>query len=241
MHIHQPKAIRGWGELAKEIGIIVVGVLIALFFEQIVQGWEWRHKVHASEEAMKLELLSDDGPEIYQRAVMHPCLVARLNAIRSAVERNGRRDDINRLIDSYWVQFLTFDSLAHDAANASDVSTHMPPDELTRFTNAYSMMPLMDRTTVLEAADLGRLRALSRSGGALSQAEANEVLNAVEALRNDDRMMWVSAKFGLPYLRGLGPFDSARMQHFIDNARSHYGTCIHDLPPDFPNKFTPSD
>jgi len=30
MHLHLPKAIHGWREFAKEVGIIVLGVLIAL-------------------------------------------------------------------------------------------------------------------------------------------------------------------------------------------------------------------
>ena len=32
MHVHLPKALGNWGELAREIAIIVVGVLIALLF-----------------------------------------------------------------------------------------------------------------------------------------------------------------------------------------------------------------
>jgi hypothetical protein len=35
MHVHLPKALHNWRELAREIAIIVVGVFIALFFEQL--------------------------------------------------------------------------------------------------------------------------------------------------------------------------------------------------------------
>ena len=48
MHVHLPKELHGSAELAKEIAIIVVGVLIALFFEQIVQRWDWQQKVAAA-------------------------------------------------------------------------------------------------------------------------------------------------------------------------------------------------
>ncbi len=34
MHFHLPKPLHGWRELAGEVGIIVLGVLIALAFEQ---------------------------------------------------------------------------------------------------------------------------------------------------------------------------------------------------------------
>ena len=235
MHFHLPKPLHSWREFVGEVGIIVVGVLIALFLEQMVQRWEWQHKVEAAKEAMKLELLSDDAPEVYQRGAMHPCLVERLDTIRSAVEANRSRQEVTDLIGGFWIQFLTFDSLAHDAANTSEIATHMSPDELTRYTNGYVMMPLMDRTTSMEAADLSRLHALRRTGGSLSEAEVSQVLGAVEALRNDDRMMWVSVRFAIPVLRQLGKFDPKRMHRFMANARDHYGQCVRDLPENFPN------
>ena len=67
-HFHLPKTLHGKRELAGEISIIVVGVHIALFFGQLVQRWEWNHKVEAVESAMKHELLWDDGTQLYQRS-----------------------------------------------------------------------------------------------------------------------------------------------------------------------------
>src|ERR1700761_4237748 len=70
MDIHKPRPWRGWPELLKEVGTIVIGVLIALAGEQAVERLEWAHKVKAAEDAMRAELLVDDGPQIYQRAAM---------------------------------------------------------------------------------------------------------------------------------------------------------------------------
>lgn len=36
MHIHLPKPLHGWRALIGEVGIIVIGVLIALGAEQVV-------------------------------------------------------------------------------------------------------------------------------------------------------------------------------------------------------------
>lgn len=38
MHIHLPKALHGWRDFLKEVGIIVLGVLIALGAEQGVEA-----------------------------------------------------------------------------------------------------------------------------------------------------------------------------------------------------------
>jgi hypothetical protein len=42
MHVHMPKPLHGWRALAGEIGIIVLGVLIALGAEQLVEALHWK-------------------------------------------------------------------------------------------------------------------------------------------------------------------------------------------------------
>jgi hypothetical protein len=224
-----------WREDARELAIVVAGVFIALVAQEIVQGFEWRHKVDVAQAAMRDELLYDDGPQIYQRAAMHPCAVARLDAIRAAVEGGKGREDISALVDGYWVDFRTFDRLALDSAIASDVAGHMPEDELHAITGAYEAMPLMERTNAQEAQDLARLRAFRRTGGAVSDEEKDRILAAVEALRSDDEIMWRKARTKLPELRAIGPLDAGRVRRFMADAREHYGDCVKGLPPDWPD------
>ena len=42
MDVHKPKPIHGWRDLVKEIGVIVIGVAIALAGEQGVEWLHWR-------------------------------------------------------------------------------------------------------------------------------------------------------------------------------------------------------
>jgi len=53
VEIHKPKAVHGWRELLKEIGIIVIGVVIALGAEQAVDAIHWMHQVDAGEAILK--------------------------------------------------------------------------------------------------------------------------------------------------------------------------------------------
>jgi len=231
-HIHVPKSPRGWRDAVVDIAIIGVGVLIALGLEQMTQRLEWRHKAGVAKAAMSRELLWDNGPQIYQRAAMHACLVDKIDAIRGAVEASKSRKQISDLIAGYHVDFVTFDSLALYAANSADVAPHMKPDELNIFLDAYSAIPSMDRVNAAESADLARLRALKRSGGALSGYEQSEVLAAVEALRNDEEEMWNAAKTALPAIARLdGRIDPTRTAQFMATARAAYGDCVKDLPP----------
>jgi hypothetical protein len=236
MHIHVPKMLHSWRELAREVAIIVVGVLIALFLEQLVEAWHWRQKVSTAEAAMRRELLEDDGPQIYQRAAMHPCVVASLDAIRAAVESGRDRTDIANLIDKYWMDFRTYDQLALNAATASDVASHMPREQLNDMTDVYETMPLMERTNAQEAMDFARLRAFRRTGGTVSDEEKDRLLGAVEALRSDDQIIWLKTRTKLPELRKVGLLDRSRTNFFMSNARDHYGACVRDLPPNFGDK-----
>jgi hypothetical protein len=47
MHFHLPKPLHGWREFTGEVGIIVIGVLIALGAQQVVEAAQWRSKVNA--------------------------------------------------------------------------------------------------------------------------------------------------------------------------------------------------
>ena len=223
-----------WRENVREVGIVVLGVLIALVAQQLADDWQWRQKTRSAIAAMRHELLWDDGPQIYHRAISHPCAVAQLDAIRAAVESGRSRAEVRKLIDSYGINFFTYDSAAHDAAVAADVFTHMSAEETAAFANIYPSMPVFNQTAVQEAADIAQLRALNRSGGPLSPAEVDATLSRVEALRNDESVMFGGAKWVIPNLRALGPLDAQRRAEFTRLARAQYGNCAKDLPPGWP-------
>jgi hypothetical protein len=225
---------RSWREIGREIAIVFVGVLIALYAQQVVDNWQWRAKVRTAEAAMQRELFIDNGPQVYGRAIVHPCLQQRLAAIRTAVDGDRSRAELAALIDGVHIDFTSYDNLAVQSALASDVAAHMPQDRLHAYIQAYQMMPAMDRTNALEADDLARLRSLPRTGGPLSQEEKSRVLEAVDALRTRDRLMFIAARWTLPTMRKLGgQLDPARKQRFVNFARYYYGACAKDLPPDW--------
>ncbi|MDO9338494.1 MAG: hypothetical protein Q7T61_19035 [Caulobacter sp.] len=235
MRFRRAKSLLRWRERFSEIGIIVVGVLIALFLEQLVQNWEWRQKVHAAEEAMKREIFWDDGPQMYQRASIQPCVEAQLDAIRLAVESGQDRNVITELIDNLYVPFLTYDTVAHENATASDVASHMKKDRVSLWTQAYAMLPMVDQASAMESANSARLRAFKRSGRSVSEAEEMELLQAVEAVRNDGRRMVAGISWTMTVMPKLeGRLDPTRLANFMRDARKHYGNCVRELPRDWP-------
>lgn len=204
MDIHKPKPIHGWRGFLGEVGIIVLGVLIALGAEQIVRSIEWNHKVHAAEDAMLAELRDDDGPQAYARRGMDPCVKSALDAIQDAIERGAPRPEVVGKIERYSVPFWTWDEFAYRAMIASDLTAHIPHDRLGDWTIAYATVPALDQLNAKEFNDSADLTALRRSGGALSDAERDRLLRAVEVLRHDEAAVMASLRVMIPAMEKLG-------------------------------------
>lgn len=232
MDIHLPKLPHSWREFLKEYGIIVLGVLTALFAEQAVQSVDWRHKVKSAIVDMKQELSVADGPESYARLAMHNCVSSRLAAIEQAVE-SGNRQASRKLIETVWLPKRTYDSFAHDSAVASDVASHMPAEDMFNFRIVYSLVPELNRLQDRELADLAELRALPSSGGPLEQSEKLTEMNAIEALRLDNDRMARAASFTLRHARDIGlRLDKDSVERNLGEANLHYSRCLtRDLRP----------
>lgn len=232
MDIRRPKPIHGWRELAKEVGIIVLGVLIALGAEQGVQAIEWRHKTDAAQEAMRLELSKDDGPQVWGRYAMNRCIDSALVAIRGGVESGASRAAMVELIVRHRTPFWTWDSLAFSSANASDIALHVSPEAMHRWATAHATMPALHQANAKEYADGADLVALSRTGGALSEAERGQVLRAVEALRRDNATIFAGVRVALPAIYETGVrLDPTMMTLIRKIAQRDYPASCLDTPP----------
>src|SRR3954468_15149129 len=87
MEIHKPKGpVHGWREFAKEVGIIVLGVLIALGAEQTVEALHHREIVRAGEESLRDNFgrFIEYKTELDQEA---PCMAGRAAEIRGLLDR----------------------------------------------------------------------------------------------------------------------------------------------------------
>ena len=77
MHVHLPKPLHGWRAFAGEVGIIVVGVLIALGAEQVVEGIHWRGQVNEFRHAVDDEVAANLATYQY-RLSQGDCVTKRL-------------------------------------------------------------------------------------------------------------------------------------------------------------------
>ena len=88
MHFHLPKPLHGWREFAGEVGIIVVGVLIALGAEQVVEDFRWRHDVSQARNALREEI-EGHSYGATEMAMAEPCVDQQLTGLEKALLAPG--------------------------------------------------------------------------------------------------------------------------------------------------------
>jgi hypothetical protein len=77
MYVHLPKPLHGWRALVGEVGIIVIGVLIALGAEQLVERLHWRHVLGDYRAALHEEVAHNIATYTY-RLQQDRCADARI-------------------------------------------------------------------------------------------------------------------------------------------------------------------
>jgi hypothetical protein len=181
MHFHLPKPLHGWREFAGEVGIIVIGVLIALGADQAIETWQWRQKVATAKESIDLELNTQLD---YSEEVMglSRCAPHFIDALESAILRHDSRA-IGTLHDTQ-PPFVPrpWRSTAWQAAMSTEVADHFKRGELAEYafmSNSFEDIRRAQESILTDFADA----TTGRLGGPSDPATTNAQLAAAERLR----------------------------------------------------------
>lgn len=71
MRINIPKPMHGWRVFAGEVGIIVIGVLIALGAQQVVEALHWRAEMNGERQAIYAEAGANLGSVRWRHPSLH--------------------------------------------------------------------------------------------------------------------------------------------------------------------------
>ncbi len=128
------KPLHGWRQFAGEVGIIVLGVLIALTAQQVVEDIHDREAVAQLRSALRAELAGDRARWEDMRA-SDPCTLQRLDALdRWAATAPGQA----RLERAFRLMLWNMHSSAWDIAKTSPAAASIPLDERLIFGDLYS-------------------------------------------------------------------------------------------------------
>jgi hypothetical protein len=160
MRFNLPRPINGWREFAGEVGVIVLGVLIALGAQQVVEGINDRNAVAQLRGALRAELADDHGRWKNMRA-SDRCTLERLQALDrwAATAPAGAR--IER---SYRLLLWNMHSSAWDIAKTSPATVHIPLDERLTYADLYGAIDNWREYLAEERANAIELSSLVASG-----------------------------------------------------------------------------
>jgi hypothetical protein len=203
MHFHLPKPLHGWREFAGEVGIIVVGVLIALAAEQVVEDLHDRRVADETRHAIREEF-NDDLTSLALRGQAEPCIARRLGEVRQIVlqwEKTGH------FATPQWVAQAPELDLAlprYEAAAAAGRLTLLPSAEQYRMGTiadgfrAFALIQQQERPV------WGRLRALQMGADALSATDRTMILSALQDAATLDYQARIAVRQQLPFAKDAG-------------------------------------
>ena len=174
MHFHLPKPMHGWRAFIGEVGIIVIGVLIALAADEAVETFRWRHQVALGEEELKAPI-ERDLANAAQRAMEVTCVARRLGDLSALLENAqavGRLPAIGPIGEpprGPWT-FQTWDALV-----AGGIVAHMPQKKMMAYSALDRVAAYLSQLDDLEAEQWTILATMQGRGRRLSDTEAEQL------------------------------------------------------------------
>ena len=216
MEIHKPKPVHSWREFVIELGVVVLGICIAISLEQFVEYLHWHNEVQVGRQALAEEIAATDS--FYaRRLLIAPCLERRLDEEASRIrdlaagrkvapQANGPGAPGNLLSDAEW-----------QSERASQTLTHFPRAELALMSRFYAQMTDMREWLLEEERSWSALRVLDEDPDHLGPADLAQLrvnLNLERELEylitlNARRQLATSTQLGISYPRGRADHASA--------------------------------
>jgi hypothetical protein len=249
MHFHLPKPVHGWRGFFGEVGIIVVGVLIALGAEQLVERWRHHEQVKLARDAVREELLNA-AVYGYERLAIQPCLQSRIAQLANALGEPAGPWSGSQMpyksVELGWTNVMpvpyrapsrNFPTDAWQTAIASGTVNHMSPSQAQQLAGIYAQIRDFDasqREEAQAAASLGPL-GFNRM---LDDASRTRMLSALAEVDRINSLMAVVAKQVILAVRAekLG-FPRTKVEKLrndiVGDQRDTRGNCVRtDLPLD---------
>ncbi len=223
MHIHLPKPLHGWREFVGEVGIIVLGILFALGFEQLVELGHWRHKVEQATEALHADV-TGLAMQAAEQQVAGPCIDRQLEMLEQRLASPGPYRPAPMFRDSATGQFAvrapsrSWGDGTWRTVVSEGVSTHLGSDLRDRLSGLYaSVHELGD---VAQQADTAgwRLRVLAQPI-AMDAATRARLSEEVEELRGRQELMTLMVGQQLGWIGAAGMMPPpARVRAYLDES-----------------------
>jgi hypothetical protein len=249
MHVHLPKPLHGWRAFVGEVGIIVLGVLIALGFEQVVEQWRWHSEADSTRQAIANELAAS-AKQSGERLAMETCLRDRIGELaRRLRPSEGRWSgdpmplgpgarltphwDERSIGRVYAVPLRGWPEDAWDTAKSSGVVDHMSRHEVASYSAVYAEIQAIhdfQGQELLLESKLSFLSADQKLGNGF-RTDALETLGQLDALNSTIAGLssLIIDQMKNLHLHVDGARVSDDLKQSIDSERQYRGACVRNV------------
>jgi hypothetical protein len=212
MEFHKPKPVHNWREFLSEVGVIVLGVCIALAGEQTVEELHWRSQVNAAWRGIATEMTYNLEGAIWRVRTLN-CGERRLDALAKTLDDGSRTGSLPPLGHIWQSPRHMWRSGTWDSVVASQTATHFPPQQLAQISAIYKVVQRIEEYAMPEAQAWTDLYAMVGPGRRLDPASEAELRQALGRARNDDRTMATLSMFLINQSKAMGlPFTKSELE-----------------------------
>ena len=235
----------GWPAAWWEIGIVTLGVFMALAAQQAVERSSSRDRAAQAEQRIELELDNNQGNEV-ERVAVRKCLTNRLHEFAAGLA-SGRSDWVPQsaqpgpgqekpaLRNLYDMPSRNWITDAYDEALAQGDLKELTADQRSGLASMYTQIKYMAKLNA-EEQQLGVALAPLQFNPPLSNAERNSLIGVIARLDQVNGLMVLISRQTFRIYRDLGYTDTPQeiaefrrsgwWEQNVADYRRRYGDCV---------------
>jgi hypothetical protein len=224
MRFQIPKPLHGWREFAGEVGVIVLGVLIALGFEQIASEIRDHSSERQARQAVYAEIRQNLS-YMHARMETQACVDRRLQEIGALLSsaREGALSPVPKWIGqpAIWIN----SDERWQAATASGRASLFSPDEQSRLATIYATTKQFIVSEEREQNAWAQLRGLETWNGPLGPEGRVHFTSALQAARLELWETRIIAEMTFRRAQAIG-LDDVRPKVMTEGTHMPHAVCI---------------
>jgi hypothetical protein len=203
MKLSLPSPLNGWRAFAGEVGVVVLGVLLALGAQQVAESVNERREAAATRDALTNEI-EENLAILSARRAAQPCIDRRLKELRAIIDQWGRTGNFKT---PRWVSQATwmgFNTARFEAAQSAGRLALLSSEEQYRFGLVVGSLRNFRDIQLRESQAWSTLRMLQSGPEVLSASDRTAVRVALQDASTLNHFAQVSVGQTLPQAAGFG-------------------------------------
>jgi hypothetical protein len=219
MRFRLPKPLHGWRAFAGEVGIIVLGVLIALGAQQVAEAVQQRSEARDADRAIRGELQLNMA-KLRSRAEKKACVDARIGELQALIDSAEAAGGTIKTPN--WVgrpQFWTMQMARWQAVSQAGRAALLPADDLALYGSMYAYLANVNAAMAEEQSDWAKLRSLEHV-----QRLTPEMAFQLKSILQEAR--YINWRMNVWTMQLQPPFDRLHLKIVPNDIPSSRSACI---------------